>query len=189
MFGGLIGGAFGYASARETNKANVLLAREANAFSAKEAEKARAFEASMSNTAHQRAVRDLKRAGLNPLLAANSGASTPGGSAASSVAPPTVENAVGQGIASAMEVKNFMLGLEKQQKENELLASQKKNTDMDTIVKSKTVPEAEIKNMFWEKLKGSAQTGAKVLNNILRDFDHAYIPKRQGPVIHNFPKK
>lgn len=53
-----------------------------SAFNAAEAQKQRDFEANMSSTAHQREVLDLRAAGLNPVLSANNGASTPTGVAA-----------------------------------------------------------------------------------------------------------
>lgn len=58
-----------------------------NRFNAEEAQKARDFEERLSNTAYQRAVKDMKDAGINPVVAYSngaSGASTPSGSAASS---------------------------------------------------------------------------------------------------------
>lgn len=69
--GSAIPGVGQYMAGREANQAN----RDMNSQQI-------GFQERMSNTAHTREVADLKNAGLNPILSANSGASTPPGSQA-----------------------------------------------------------------------------------------------------------
>lgn len=69
-------------SAHQYNKSQEQIAAEANAASAASVAKQMEFQREMSNTSYQRAVDDMRSAGINPMLAAmRGGASTPSGGA------------------------------------------------------------------------------------------------------------
>jgi len=68
----------------------------------------------MSSTSHQRGIRDLKAAGLNPILSATNGASSPGGSQATAAGAsnPMVDEAE-KSINSALNIKLQQAQIEK----------------------------------------------------------------------------
>lgn len=131
-WGALIGGAIGLAG-------SLLGGSSAK----KAAEQQRQWMEYMSSTAHQREVKDLRAAGLNPILSATGGAGAPVGSSAAAQVfdPGQAANAgaeVGQRIASARS----------------LIQAQLDNVQQDTLTKNAQAGQAKALG-----LKAVADTG------------------------------
>lgn len=93
-----------------------------NIWNAREARKNRDFQERMSSTAHTREVADLRRAGVNPMVRAMSGASSPSGDRAEM-------SDVGQaGLSSALQAKQVRAQIQ-------LLESQSKTEFFEGMLK------------------------------------------------------
>lgn len=94
LMGNIVGGLFGASAQDSANAANVGIANLN-----------RDFQNELTRSAHQRETRDLREAGLNPVLSANGGAPMAAGSGAT-VEASNPMSGIGPGIASAMEMAN-----------------------------------------------------------------------------------
>lgn len=91
----VIGGIFGYEGQKSANETNMQIAQDN-----------RDFQERMSSTSYQRAVGDLQKAGLNPMLAySQGGSSTPSG------ATTTVGNVGAAGVSSAAAAQQTVQGV------------------------------------------------------------------------------
>lgn len=98
----LIGGAFGYAGGESTNSANIQAVRETNESNERIAARNNALVMELANSAHQREVADLVKAGLNPVLSVDgAGAPVPTLTSARMEAPKK-ENSIGMAVNSAL---------------------------------------------------------------------------------------
>lgn len=100
--GSLLAGGLNFLGSERTNRANRRLAEEQMAFQRESVQRQMDFQERMSSTAYQRAMADMRAAGLNPILAySQGGASAPSG-ASSSGSLARMKDSIGAGVSSAL---------------------------------------------------------------------------------------
>lgn len=149
----------GQASANETN---IQLAKEN-----------RDWQTEMSNTSYQRAVGDLQKAGLNPMLAyQQGGASTPAGGFA------RVENAIGPAMSSAQQTsQTYSASVQAQQ--NQAMTEQiKAQTDkirsetmLHEVNAAKLAAEVRQLQFLGDKTAGEAEVSDVAGKGAHRDYE------------------
>lgn len=112
-FGGLISGGLSYMGATSANAAN-----------AEQAQLNRDFQERMRATQYQTSVDDLKKAGLNPMLAYQNGGA---GNVSGAVAAP-YQNALGQGVSSSLQARQNIAQVQNLEEQNKLIPAQVQQT-------------------------------------------------------------
>lgn len=151
IIGSVVSGILGRKGAKDANQASAAMAREQMA-----------FQERMSNTAHQREVEDLMKAGLNPILSGTGGAgsSTPAG------ASSTFENedagfaGLSQATASAFAVRNMRQELLNAQKTWQLLEAQRRKTSNEADTGAEQALMAKWTRQFMDQFGQSTAAAA-----------------------------
>lgn len=158
----VIGGLLGNKGQEDANQQNAQIAKDN-----------RDFQERMSNTSYQRAVGDMQKAGLNPMLAySQGGASTPSGSTTH------IGNAAGAGVASAQQAQSTMQGISQVQQNRALYDQVQAQTDK---IKSETMSNeantallaAQIRNAQFggDKTAAESETADVAARTAHRDYE------------------
>jgi molybdenum-dependent DNA-binding transcriptional regulator ModE len=168
----LVGGLFSAKGTSNTNQSNLQIAREANQFNANQAKINRQFQERMSNTAHQREVHDLRAAGLNPILSANTGASSPAGNMATANMA-TMQDAVTTGLNTAMSMANT-------QSDINLKEANKALAEVNETLRQALVPGAEGVAAVTEQLANLAKAAANLFGSNQAGYEEGLTELTQG---------
>lgn len=136
--GALISGVASLLGGSSSNQANAREAEKNRQFQSAQALRQMEFQREMSNTAHQREVQDLRAAGLNPILSATKGASTPGG-ASGSGSMATLKDILTPAVSTALQFSQMKAQIdliEKQKQQVQQAINIKKFDEMFALDKA-----------------------------------------------------
>lgn len=155
LLGSIAGGILPFLGAGASGYLSYRGSREQNIASKEIARENRQFQERMSNTAHQRQMADLKKAGLNPILSANQGASSPAGHGANIVSE--YEGAAN----SALSLADIRARVKVAKNQAKLLKQKKEESTANTI---KTLEEANIASYTKKVAEANAFSAVNKLN-------------------------
>lgn len=186
----IIGAAASWFGQRSANKANRDIARITNEANQGISREQMAFQERMSNTSYQRAVNDMRAAGINPILAASQGgSSTPSGSGISAVTGAPVSNELEGAVNSALSIRaqranleQIKMGIQKLASEIEVNKSVADRTRMSSALDAARLPREQVKSDIWK----AAQPGADLLSSTAVDVLKKVIKQGKGKTYKDF---
>lgn len=184
-------GVLSFLGQQDTNESNRDIAEETNIFSAQQAAENRAFQERMSSTSWQRGVADMKKAGVNPMLAVSQGgASSPGGSVIGGSTGAPMQNPVAPAVTSALSAIDSITGAQNRSAQTSNLFANTAKTVVDTERAKADLPKAQAYGTVYrvaDTLLNSAKQAATDAFHSGSLWSRLVNRSRQSGVTNRFP--
>lgn len=169
----LLGGGLSYLGGKDRNTAQASMNRETRDWNARQAVISRNWQYKMDHTAVQRRMRDLRKAGINPIIAGKLTGGAPSGATATAQAPQ-MQDEITPAVATALQGMTVKSEIRKRESEVDRITQELNNlqatesmtrSQIDRIAQeinlmaaqiSKTTEQAE--GLSWENIQKEIQT-------------------------------